>query len=203
LLQVFQEGTAAMTSAATVVEYLEASAAVIRKTIETLDPAKTTAAVDLIAASLRDNRAMLVCGNGGSASDAMHIAGELVGRFLVERRALKCICLSSNPSVLTAWSNDYSYETVFSRQVEAYGESGGVILGISTSGNSANVIRAFEQAREMGMKTIGLTGEGGGKMAAVTDVLIDVPSRSTPLIQQVHICLYHYICEQVEAAVAR
>ena len=192
-----------MTSAATVVEYLEASAAVIRKTIETLDPAKTTAAVDLIAASLRDNRAMLVCGNGGSASDAMHIAGELVGRFLVERRALKCICLSSNPSVLTAWSNDYSYETVFSRQVEAYGESGGVILGISTSGNSANVIRAFEQAREMGMKTIGLTGEGGGKMAAVTDVLIDVPSRSTPLIQQVHICLYHYICEQVEAAVAR
>ena len=145
---------------------------------------------------------MLVCGNGGSASDAMHIAGELVGRFLKERKALNCVCLSSNPSVLTAWSNDYSYDTVFSRQTEAYGAPGGVILGISTSGNSRNVIEAFRVAKDMEMITIGLTGEGGGKMAEVTDILVEVPSRSTPMIQQVHICLYHHICEQVEARLA-
>jgi D-sedoheptulose 7-phosphate isomerase len=145
------------------------------------------------------NRPLLVCGNGGSASDAMHIAGELVGRFLKERRALNCICLSSNPSVLTAWSNDYSFETVFSRQVEAYGRDGGVLWGISTSGNSANVVEAFRVAKGLGMTTIGLTGEGGGRMAEFTDILVDAPSRSTPMIQQIHICLYHYICEQVEA----
>lgn len=159
-------------------------------------------AVDAIVASLAADKPMLVCGNGGSASDAMHIAGELVGRFLKERKALNCVCLSSNPSVLTAWSNDYSFETVFSRQVEAYGAAGGVILGISTSGNSRNVVEAFKVAKEMGMTTIGLTGEGGGKMAEFTDILVDAPSRSTPMIQQVHICLYHYICEQVEARLA-
>lgn len=162
--------------------------------IRNVDPAAA-----LIVTALAAGKPLLVCGNGGSASDAMHIAGELVGRFLKERRALNCICLSSNPSVLTAWSNDYSFDTVFSRQVEAYGQPGGVILGISTSGNSRNIINAFETARDLGMKTIGLTGEGGGTMAVHSDVLIDVPSRSTPLIQQVHIALYHYICEQVEA----
>jgi D-sedoheptulose 7-phosphate isomerase len=182
--------------------YFEQSLAVLQRTMETLPASRVEDAVERMAASLKENRALLVCGNGGSASDAMHITGELVGRFLKERRALKAICLSSNPAVLTAWSNDYSYETVFSRQVEAYGEPGGVIFGISTSGNSANVVKAFEVAREIGMTTIGLTGEGGGKMAAVSDLIIDVPSRSTPLIQQVHICLYHYICERVEAILA-
>lgn len=182
--------------------YLEESIAVLRRTIDTLSPERVDAAIDRLAGALRDDRAVMVCGNGGSASDAMHITGELVGRFLKERRALKAICLSSNPAVLTAWSNDYSYDTVFSRQVEAYGEPGGAILGISTSGNSANVVKAFEAARALGVVTIGLTGEGGGKMAAVSDILIDVPSRSTPLIQQVHICLYHHICERVEAILA-
>jgi D-sedoheptulose 7-phosphate isomerase len=180
-------------------DYLKTSAAVLAQTAETLDPLHMEAAISAIVAALADNRAVLVCGNGGSASDAMHITGELVGRFLKERRALKAICLSSNPAVLTAWTNDYDYETVFSRQVEAYGEAGGIIIGLSTSGNSGNVIRAFEKARQMGMTTIGLTGQGGGKMAPVTDILLDAPSRSTPLIQQVHICLYHYLCEQVEA----
>jgi D-sedoheptulose 7-phosphate isomerase len=178
--------------------YFEQSIAVLNAAAASVDPGRVDAAVTAIADACRANRALLVCGNGGSASDAMHITGELVGRFLKERRALKAICLSSNPAVLTAWSNDYSYETVFSRQVEAYGEKGGVILGISTSGNSKNVITAFEVARSLGMTTIGLTGEGGGKMAAVSDILIDVPSRSPPLIQQVHICLYHYICAEVE-----
>jgi len=120
---------------------------------------------------------------------------ELVGRFLKERRALNCICLASNPAVLTALSNDYSYDTVFSRQVEAYGAAGGAILGISTSGNSTNIIEAFRAARDLKMTTIGLTAD-------VSDFLIDVPSRSTPLIQQVHICLYHYICGKVEERLA-
>lgn len=183
-------------------QYLENSEKVIAAARNHPGTAKTEEAIDAIVDALAVNRPMLVCGNGGSASDAMHIAGELVGRFLKERKALNCICLSSNPSVLTAWSNDYSFDTVFSRQTEAYGAAGGVILGISTSGNSRNVIEAFRVAKEIGMTTIGLTGEGGGKMAELTDILVDVPSRSTPMIQQVHICLYHHICEQVEARLA-
>ena len=159
-------------------------------------------AVDVTAAALGANKPLLVCGNGGSASDASHIVGEMVGRFLKERRALKAVCLTSNSSVLTAWSNDYSYETVFSRQVEAYAEEGGVLLGISTSGNSKNVVLALEAARARGMATIGLTGEGGGKMAALCDHLFAVPSKSTPAIQQVHLCLYHHFCAAVEDKLA-
>ena len=159
-------------------------------------------AVAATAAALRADKPLLVCGNGGSAADAQHIVGEMVGRFLKERRALKAICLSSNPAVLTAWSNDYSFETVFSRQVEAYAESGGVLLGISTSGNSRNVVLALEAARARGMTTIGLTGEGGGKMGPLCDHLLAAPSRSTPAIQQVHLCLYHHFCAAVEEAVA-
>lgn len=181
-----------------IIDYLDQSARI-------LDAAKTHAgvqnteeAINVIAECLDAGKPLLVCGNGGSASDAMHITGELVGRFLKERRALNCICLASNPSVLTAWSNDYSFDTVYSRQVEAYGGAGGVLLGISTSGNSNNIVRAFDTARKHGLVTIGLTGEGGGKLAPLSDVLIDVPSRSTPLIQQLHICLYHYICAEVE-----
>jgi D-sedoheptulose 7-phosphate isomerase len=104
--------------------------------------------------------------------------------------------------VLTAWANDYSFDTVFARQVEAYGKAGGVILGISTSGNSPNVLRTFETARGMGMATVGMTGEGGGAMAALSDHLLAAPSRSTPLIQQVHICLYHYLCAGIERRLA-
>ncbi len=159
-------------------------------------------AVAAIVAAFKADKPLLVCGNGGSASDAMHITGEMVGRFLKERAALRCICLSSNPAVLTAWANDYSFETVFSRQVEAYGAQGGVFWGLSTSGNSPNVIAALRQAKKMGMLTIGMTGEGGGKMATECDILIDVPSKHTPVVQQIHICLYHYICEMVEAQLA-
>jgi D-sedoheptulose 7-phosphate isomerase len=159
-------------------------------------------AVSATVEALATKKPLLVCGNGGSAADAQHIVGEMVGRFLKERRALKAICLSSNPAVLTAWSNDYSFETVFSRQVEAYAEPGGVVLGISTSGNSQNVVQALEAAKAHGMTTIGLTGEGGGKMAAFCDHLLAVPSKSTPAIQQIHICLYHYFCAKVEAALA-
>jgi D-sedoheptulose 7-phosphate isomerase len=186
----------------TIASYLTQSAEVLALSARHPGAARADEAVTLVSKALGSGLPLLVCGNGGSASDAMHITGELVGRFLKERRALNCICLSSNPAVLTAWSNDYSYDTVFSRQVEAYGKAGGVILGISTSGNSKNVVHAFVAARALGMTTIGLTGEGGGALAAHSDILIDVPTRSTPMIQQVHICIYHYICEQVEAALA-
>jgi D-sedoheptulose 7-phosphate isomerase len=182
--------------------YVLDAARVLEETSRYVEDARVNKAIDTVATALTAKRAFLVCGNGGSASDAMHITGELVGRFLKERRALKAICLSSNPSVLTAWANDYSYETVFSRQVEAFGEPGGVILGLSTSGNSKNVILAFEEARKLGMTTIAMTGQGGGKMAPLSDILLDVPSRSTPEIQQVHICLYHYLCQEVETRCA-
>lgn len=182
--------------------YLDRSIDVLQRLRDAGADDRVEAAVALVTAALGAGKPLLVCGNGGSAADAQHITGELVGRFLKERRALKAICLSSNPAVLTAWANDYEYETVFSRQVEAYAEPGAVLLGISTSGNSGNVVRAFEVARAAGMATVALTGEGGGKLAALSDVLLDVPSRHTPLIQQAHICLYHFLCEQVEARLA-
>lgn len=152
--------------------------------------------------ALSEGKPLLVCGNGGSAADAEHIVGELVGRFLRNRRALNAICLASNAAVLTAWSNDFSFEQVFARQVEAHGAPGAVLLGLSTSGNSPNVVLALEAARGMGMATIGMTGEGGGRMAALCDHLLAVPSRFTPAIQQVHLALYHYYCAAVEEAVA-
>jgi len=160
---------------------------------------KMARAVEAIATALAQNKVLLVGGNGGSASDALHIAGELVAQFTKKRRALKAICLGANMAALTAWANDYSYDTAYARQVEAFGEPGGVLLALSTSGNSKNVIAALERARALGMTTIGMTGEGGGKMAGLCDILLEAPSRSTPAIQQVHICLYHHLCAEVEA----
>lgn len=156
--------------------------------------------IEWIVQSLKQQKPLLVCGNGGSASDALHISGELVGRFLLERKALNVVCLSANTAVMTAWANDYDYETIFARQVEAHGIAGGILWGISTSGNSPNLLRAFETARHLGMKTIALTGQGGGKIAPLSDLLLDVPSRSTPRIQELHVLLYHYICAQIEIA---
>lgn len=186
-----------------VLEYLEESQRVLAACRRHPSTLRAEEAVDTIVDAFKAHQPLLVCGNGGSAADAMHITGELVGRFRAERRACNCICLSSNPAVITAWSNDYSYETVFARQVEAYGVGGGVLLGLSTSGNSPNVLEAFRVARELGLSTIGLTGEGGGRLAPLSSLLIAVPSTSTQFIQQAHICIYHYICEQVEARVAR
>lgn len=180
-------------------EFLTHSADLINKAAQGNAPAAIEKAITVMTSALRDGKPLLVCGNGGSASDAMHITGELVGRFLKERKALNAICLSSNPSVLTAWSNDYSYDTVFARQVEAYGKPGGVIWGLSTSGNSGNVVKAFETAKSMGMTTVGMTGLGGGKMGPLSDILVEAPSKHTPDIQQVHICYYHYLCEKLEA----
>jgi len=178
---------------ASVAAYLEASIGVLEDAMAAFADDRVDRAVALICDSLCKNHPLLVCGNGGSASDAQHITGELIGRFLKDRRALNAICLAANTSVMTAWANDYNYDDIFARQVEAHGASGGVLLVISTSGNSKNVVRAAQAAKRLGLPVVALTGRGGG------DLLLDVPSVQTPLVQQVHICLYHYICERVEA----
>ncbi len=186
----------------TLESYLEASLEVIRQTASSAMANQVETAVQTICAALAAGKPLLVCGNGGSAADAMHITGELVGRFLKERRALKAYCLSADSAVMTAWANDYSYDSIFARQVEAYGEPGAVLLGLSTSGNSRNVVNAFQTARGLGMKTIALTGRTGGRLAETADVLLAAPSTHTPLIQQAHLCLYHFICQQIESRLA-
>jgi D-sedoheptulose 7-phosphate isomerase len=157
--------------------------------------------VSLISESLGKNLPLLVCGNGGSASDALHISGELVGKFNLERKARNVICLNANTTVITAWSNDKDYDSVFARQVEAHGVTGAICWGLSTSGNSQSIVLAFEAAKRMGMKTIGMTGKGGGRLASLSDILIDVPSEITPRVQELHLPIYHYVCEQVEARI--
>ena len=183
-------------------DHLTKSAAIITNMATFASAPQVDRAVEKITHAFRHHKPMLICGNGGSAADASHIAGELVGRFLKDRQALKCLALTTDPAVMTAVGNDLGYDQVFARQVEAFGESGGILLGLSTSGNSINVIEAFKKARNLQMTTIALTGEGGGKLAMLSDVLIDVPSKHTPYIQQVHLCLYHYLCEAIESAFA-
>lgn len=141
---------------------------------------------------------ILVCGNGGSAADALHMAGELVGRYQMERRGISAIVLNANTAVMTAISNDYDYDNVFSRQVAALGSAGDVLFGISTSGNSANVVNAMREAKKRNISTVGLTGESGGKMRADADYLLSVPSYNTPRIQEMHILLIHTICGLIE-----
>lgn len=183
-------------------DYLSSAQDLLTKTSEAGLDDRVEAAVVAMAEALNARKPVLVCGNGGSAADAQHIAGELVARFLIERPGLKVIDLVSNSATLTAWSNDYAYETVFARQVEAFGEPGGVLVAISTSGNSANVVAACERARRDNLTVIGLTGAGGGAMKDLCDVLLAVPASETPRIQEVHVLLYHYICQQVEARCA-
>ena len=159
-------------------------------------------AARLIIGSLRKGGKLILFGNGGSAADAQHIAAELVGRFRRERAPLPAIALSTNTSSLTSISNDYGYEMVFKRQIEALGKPGDVAVGISTSGNAESVIEAIIAAREHGIETIGLTGKDGGKLANLTDAAIIVPSNETAHIQEAHIMIGHLICELVEEALA-
>jgi D-sedoheptulose 7-phosphate isomerase len=180
-------------------DYLQRSAAALTAMAERDLTGEMERAADVVVEALRQGKAFLICGNGGSASDAIHIAGELVGRFLKERKAYNVIALPANAAILTAWGNDYGFETVFSRQVEAHGAPGAVLLAISTSGNSPSVLAAAEQARAMEMTVIGMTGDTGGKLAPLSHILLNVPSTSTPIIQQGHLCLYHHLCEVVEA----
>jgi len=182
--------------------YLNTSADILKTAAEGNLDEPMDQSIQMVSSSLKAGKTLLVCGNGGSASDAMHIAGELVARFLIERPGLRVIALGTNPAQLTAWSNDYDYDSALAREVEAYGEEGGVLLGISTSGNSKNVVAAFEKAKSKGLSTIALTGAGGGELGELADILLAAPSSSTPRIQEAHICLYHYFCEKVEEALA-
>ena len=141
---------------------------------------------------------VLVFGNGGSAADAQHLAGELVGRYLKDRRALPAIALTTDPSIVTAVGNDMGFEAVFRRQVEAHGHKGDVAIGISTSGRSPNVIAGLEAARAKGLVTVALTGAGGGKLLGLADHLIDVPSTDTPRVQELHGLVVHLLCQIVE-----
>ena len=164
-------------------------------------PQAVRKAVDLIYETFAASRKLLVFGNGGSSADAQHFTAEFVGRFVAERRALPAIALTTNQAVLTAWSNDYSFDDVFARQIEAIGSKGDIAFGISTSGTSANVLNALERARERGLRTIGLTGAQGGRMASLCDVLLAVPLTNTARIQEVHLVTYHAICAAVEARI--
>ena len=143
---------------------------------------------------------VLLCGNGGSAADAQHLAAELSGRFYYDRAPLPAEALHTNSSFTTAVANDYSFEDIYSRAVHASGRKGDILIGLSTSGNSENIIRALKTAREMGILTVGMTGETGGKMKPFCDYLINVPSNDTPRIQESHILIGHIICELVESS---
>lgn len=142
---------------------------------------------------------ILFCGNGGSAADAQHLAAELSGRFYFDRPPLPAEALHVNTSFLTAVANDYSYDEVFSRMVKAMGRPGDLLIGLSTSGNSTNIVRAFETAASLGMKTVAFTGQSGGKMRNMADFLLNVPSTDTPRIQESHIMLGHVLCELIES----
>jgi len=152
---------------------------------------------ELVAALKKGNR-IYFCGNGGSAADAQHLAAEFSGRFYTDRDALPAEALHCNTSYLTAVANDYSYDVVYARLVKGIGQKGDVLVGLSTSGNSSNIVKAFEVAKEKGILTIGFTGEGGGKMKSLSDFLLDIPSKNTPRIQESHIMLGHIICQLVE-----
>jgi D-sedoheptulose 7-phosphate isomerase len=153
--------------------------------------------------AFKNDKKVLLCGNGGSAADAQHIAAELSGKFYFDREPLFAEALHVNTSYLTAVANDYSYDEVFSRLVKAKGRAGDILVGISTSGNSKNVIKAIEVANEIGMITIGMTGETGGRMKDICKYLINVPSKDTPRIQEAHIMIGHIICEIVEKELFR
>ncbi|MBQ2760592.1 MAG: D-sedoheptulose 7-phosphate isomerase [Mailhella sp.] len=151
-----------------------------------------------MARSLAAGGKVLVCGNGGSAADAQHMTGELLGRFLMERPSLPAVALTVDTSTLTAIGNDYGYEDIFSRQVQGLGRKGDVLVAISTSGNSGNVLKAIEAAREAGLAVVGFTGKGGGRMAALCDHLINVPSSHTPHIQEIHEAVMHLLCQLID-----
>ena len=149
--------------------------------------------------AFKNNKKVLFCGNGGSAADAQHLAAEFSGRYYYDRPPLYAEALHVNTSYLTAVANDYSFANVYSRMIEAAGNAGDILIALSTSGNSENVVKAVEVANSVGMKTISFTGNGGGNLKGITQLLIDIPSSDTPRIQECHMLLGHIICEMVEA----
>ena len=153
---------------------------------------------NLLIQCLKNRGTIFWCGNGGSASDSQHLAGELVGRFVGDRKPLKSIALTADTAVMTCIVNDYGYKHIFSRQIEALGNEGDILIGISTSGNSENVVHAFEVAKHKGIITIGLLGKGGGKSSALVSQSIIVPSKSTARVQEMHILIGHILCDLIE-----
>lgn len=176
---------------ATLIADIQADKALLNQVVE---------CAEIIVDVLRNGGKVLIAGNGGSAADAQHIAGEFVSRFHYDRPGLAAIALTTDTSVLTAIGNDYGYERLFSRQVQALGREGDVFIGISTSGNSENIIAAFAEAKKSNLKTIGLTGMVGGKMLGMCDITLRMPSIETPKIQEGHIAIGHIICGLVESA---
>jgi D-sedoheptulose 7-phosphate isomerase len=174
-------------------EHLE-TIMLIRETL--IEPIKKIS--QLLANSLTNNGTLFWCGNGGSASDSQHLSAELVGRFKKNRRPLRSVALTTDTSALTCIANDFSYEDIFSRQIEGLGRSGDVLIGISTSGNSENVLRAFKSAKEMGLVTVALLGKGGGPAKDLVDQALTIPSSTTARIQESHILIGHILCELIE-----
>jgi D-sedoheptulose 7-phosphate isomerase len=181
----------------TIVQAFEESARIkVKFARENTD--KIVEVVQLIAQAFREGRKVILFGNGGSAMDASHIAAEFMNRFLIERPPLPAVALNADTALLTCISNDYDFSQVFSKQLSALGHEGDVVIGISTSGNSQNVIKAFEVAKKNGMKTVALTGGTGGKIAGLADYAFIIPSKVTPRIQEAHITLGHTICQLVD-----
>jgi D-sedoheptulose 7-phosphate isomerase len=186
---------------------------IIRKRIEETETVKKqflqegltqlTSIIKLIADALETGNKLLLFGNGGSAAQAQHLAAEFVNRFFMDRPPLPAMALSTDTSILTSIGNDYSFSEIFSKQIVALGREGDVAIGISTSGNSANVIRAIEVAKEMGLETVALTGNDGGDLAKMANHSLIVPSSNTPCIQEVHLAVVHILCEMVEAQIFR
>lgn len=176
---------------------IQAHKEVVEKTLSNLQSHIYTASIIAIEA-LKNGNKILLCGNGGSAADAQHIAAELSGRYKIERRGLAGIALTTDTSVLTAVGNDYGFDRIYDRQVEALAREGDVLIGISTSGHSKNVVRALSLAKHMGCRTIGLSGRDGGVMSEFCDINIIVPSEDTPRIQEMHIMIGHIICQAID-----
>ena len=188
--------------ATTIEAYLSSSIAVLQRMLaDDALRAKVREAADRCIEAIRGDRKVMFAGNGGSAADAQHLAGELVSRFNYDRPGMAGVALTTDTSILTAVGNDYGYEKSFSRQVEALARPGDVLIGLSTSGRSPNVLRALEAARARGVTVIGFTGRDGGQMASLCDIEIRIPEQSTPLIQQGHMVVGHLICALLEEAV--
>lgn len=182
----------------TIKNALEESAA-LKKDIQKLAPIIKKIAFEIIA-SFKKGGKVIIFGNGGSASDGEHMAAELIGRFNKEKKPLPAIALTSNTSTLTALGNDYGYECCFAKQIEALGLKGDIAFAISTSGNAKNVTEAALIAKDMGLKTIGLSGKGGGALSGIADLSLVIPSKNTARIQEAHITVIHIICELIEEA---
>lgn len=181
-----------------IISDLKESIAVKNLVIEKLVP-QIEQAAKMMTAALKDGHKVMFFGNGGSAADAQHLAGELIGRFLKNRKALPAIALTTDSSILTCLSNDFSFDTIFARQIEGLGQAGDIAFGISTSGISKNVLLGFEKAKTLGCQTIALLGGDGGTIASKADLAITVPSKATPRVQESHITIGHIICGLVES----